>query len=253
MKAIAIRTRKVTSGACTAQELLDESLATMPERGVLVVTSKVVSLCEGATLPVDGTDLERLVRDEAEWYMPGAEQQHGYIFTIAHNMLTPNSGIDESNADGRYVLWPLHPQQTANQIRKYLVRRFGLREVAVIIVDSSFVPMRWGAIGLSLAYSGIEPVRSYRDKTDVFGRPLLLSRTNVVDSLATTATLIMGEGSEQTPFAIIEDIPNIRFVRRDPITEEIAARHTPPEEDMFGPLLMSAQWKPGGRKSEDAR
>lgn len=246
MKASAIRTRRVTSGACTIFELLDEALTALPERSVLVVSSKIVSLCEGSTVPVEGTDLQKLVRDEAEWYMPQAKAQHGYTFTIAHDMLTPNSGIDESNADRRYVLWPLHPQASANAIRKYLVARFKLKEVAVVIADSNFLPMRWGAIGLALAYSGIDPVRRYYDTVDLFGRPLRLSRSNIVDSLATTATLIMGEGNEQTPLAVIEDIPNVVFVPRDPSTKEIAARHTPPSEDSFGPLLTSVKWKHGG-------
>ncbi|HSW98523.1 MAG TPA: coenzyme F420-0:L-glutamate ligase [Candidatus Saccharimonadales bacterium] len=242
----ALKTRKVTAGALTLAALLDESLAAMPERGVLVISSKVVSLCENRVLPKAGTDLQKLVRGEAEWYMADAHEQHGYTFTIAHNMLTPNSGIDESNGDGQYVLWPADPQASANQVRKYLVERFGLREVAVIITDGSFLPLRWGATGCSLAFSGIEPVRSYKDKADLFGRPLVLTRTNVVDTLAAAATLVMGEGAEQTPLAVIEDVPDVRFVRRDPSAEEIAARHTPPEEDMFGQLLTSVEWRPGG-------
>ncbi len=246
MKASAIRTKKVTSGSCTISQLLDDFLSEMPERGVLVVASKIVSLCEGATVPKEGTDPYKLVQDESEWYMPDAKEQHGYISTIAHNILTPNSGIDESNADGRYVLWPACPQRSANQIRRYLVDRFGLREVAVIIADSSFVPLRWGSMGFALAYSGIEPLRRYYDDLDLFGRPLLLSRTNVVDCLATTATFLMGEGAEQTPLAVIEDIPNVVFLQRDPTPQEIAARHTPPEEDSFGPILTSVDWERGG-------
>lgn len=242
----AVRTRKVTPKGCTITELLDESLQDVPERSVVVVTSKVVSLCEGTVVPKEGTDLQQLIYDEAEWCAPDAEARHGYTINIAHDMLTLNSGIDESNADGNYVLWPLDPQASANHIRQYLVQRFGLQEVAVIIVDSSFLPMRWGAIGLALAYSGIEPVRSYHDTVDLFGRPLLLTRTNVVDSLATAATLVMGEGAEQTPLAVIGDIPNVAFVSRDPTPEEIKARRTPPQEDMFGDVLTAVEWRRGG-------
>lgn len=246
MIAQAIHTRKVTAGACTIFNLLDDALTELPERSVLVVTSKIIALCEGRTVPVHGTDLPALVRQEAEWYMPEAKAQHGYTFTLAHNMLTPNSGIDESNANGMYVRWPADPQASANDIRRYAVARFQLHEVGVIISDSNFLPLRWGAIGLALAYSGIEPVRSYADKTDLFGRSLKLTRTNVVDSLATTATFLMGEGAEQTPLAVLEDLPNVEFVRRDPTTKEITARHTPPSEDSFGPLLTSVEWRPGG-------
>lgn len=246
MIATAIRTRKVTANSCTIFELLDEALPELTERSVLAVTSKVVSLCEGSVRPLQGTDLEKVIRDEAEWYMPSAKPQHGYTTTLAHGMLTLNSGIDESNANGLYVLWPENPQASANAIRRYVQERFNIKEVGVIITDSVFLPMRWGAVGCSLASSGIAPVYSYKDQADIFGRPLLLSRTNVVDSLATTATLLMGEGAEQTPLAVLTEIPTITFVPNDPSEQELAARHTPPEEDMFGELLTAVEWKKGG-------
>lgn len=246
MIARAIHARKITAGSCTIFELLDEALQELPERSVVVVTSKIVSLCEGRVLPMAGTDLEELIRAEAEWYMANAVPQHGYTTTLAHGMLTLNSGIDESNANGVYVLWPKDPQASANMVRRYLRERFGLKEVGVIITDSVFLPMRWGAVGSSLASSGISPVYSYKEQADIFGRPLLLSRTNVVDSLATTATLLMGEGAEQTPLAVITEIPRITFVSSDPSEAELAARHTPPEEDMFGALLTGVEWKKGG-------
>jgi F420-0:gamma-glutamyl ligase len=245
-----LKTRKVTAGALSLTDLLHETLQELPERSVLVITSKVVSLCENRVRPTEGTDLKQLVRDEAELYMTDAQEQHGYTFTIAHNMITPNSGIDESNSGGVYVLWPSDPQASANHVRQYLVNRFGLREVAVVIADGGFLPLRWGATGMSLAFSGIEPVRSYKGQNDLFGRPLNLSRTNIVDTIAATAALIMGEGAEQTPLAVLREIPGVTFVPRDPSPEEIAARRTPPEEDMFGQLLTSVEWLPGGRSTE---
>jgi F420-0:gamma-glutamyl ligase len=242
----AVHTRKITANSCTIFELLNEAIKELPERSVLAVTSKIVSLCEGSVHPIQDTNLEKIVRDEAEWYMPSAAPQHGYTTTLAHGMLTLNSGIDESNANGMYVLWPENPQASANAIRRYLQERFSVQEVGVIITDSVFLPMRWGAVGCSLASSGLAPVRSYKDESDIFGRPLSLSRTNVVDSLATAATLLMGEGAEQTPLALITEIPNITFVPNDPSEQELAARHTPPEEDMYGELLTAVEWKKGG-------
>jgi F420-0:gamma-glutamyl ligase len=245
-----IRTVKVTAGSGTIFDVLDHALEKLPEKSVLAVTSKLVSLCEGRVRPIKGTDLPSLVREEAEWYMPDATAQHGYTFTIANNMLTPNSGIDESNAGGVYVLWPKDPWASANVIRAYLKKRFGIKEVAVIITDSNFLPLRWGSIGLALSYSGLEPVRSYSAEVDLFGRPLKLSRLNVLDCLATTAVLMMGEGAEQTPMALITDLLDIRFVSSNPTTDEIKARYTPPNEDSFGPLLKAVEWRPGGNNKK---
>ena len=249
MIAEAIRSPLVTKQSHTLFELLDASITELPERSVVVISSKVVSLCEGRTVPKAGTDLEALIRKEAELFMPHAEPQYGYVFTIAHNMLTPNSGIDESNADGELVLWPADPQASANAMRKHLAEKFGLKDVAVIIADGNFLPLRWGASGLALAYSGIAPLRKYNEKVDLFGRPLKLTRTNVVDCLATTATLLMGEGAEQTPLAVMQDVPDVTFVDHDPTAEELAARKIPPSDDSFGPLLTALEWAPGGREA----
>jgi F420-0:gamma-glutamyl ligase len=247
MIARAIKTRKVTPSACTLVELLDESLPGFKEKSVLVLTSKIVSLCEGRVVPKEGTDLRALVVQEAEQYMPEAYQHHGYTFTIAHNMLTPNSGIDESNAAGQYVLWPADPQASANAVREYLCERFNLQDVGVVIADGNFIALRWGAVGLGLAYSGFQPVNSYGEQVDLFDRPLHYTRTNVLDGLATTATLLMGEGAEQTPMAVIEDIPNVVFQRRNPTAEELANLRASLEEDSYAPLLQAMDWKPGGR------
>lgn len=245
----AVKTRKVTPSSVTLVALVDEALTALPERSVLAISAKVVSLCEGRVAPKAGTDLQQLVRDEAEWYMPKAKAQHGYTFTIAHNMLTPNSGIDESNAAGMYALWPADPQTSANQLRRHLRQRFQLKEFAVVLVDGDFLPLRWGAVGLSLAYSGLEPVWSYAGQLDLFGRPLNYTRTNVADGLATTAAFVMGEGAEQTPLVVFEDAPRVTFVDHDPTAAELAARRTPLAEDSFGPLLSAMEWRPGGKHS----
>lgn len=249
MIAQAIKTRKVTASACTLLALLDESLTDVPEKSVLTITSKVVSLCEGRVAPIEGTDLPALVRAEAEYYMPDAQAQNGYVFTVAHNMLTLNSGIDESNANGQYVLWPSDPQATANEVRAYLCKRFAIQDVGVIINDSTFMALRWGSISLALAYSGINPLRTYYDKTDLFGRPLIYTRTNVVDSLATVAAFLTGEGDEQTPLVLITNLEgSVEFKRHNPTAEELAGRKVSLETDSFAPMLQAIDWKPGGKK-----
>jgi dihydrofolate synthase / folylpolyglutamate synthase len=247
MIARAIKTRKVTPRACTIFALLDESLTAIEEGSILAVTSKVVSLCEGRVVPMEGTDLQALVRQEAEQYMPHAHARHGYTFTIAHNLLTPNSGIDESNGNGQYVLWPADPQASANAIREYLVKRFKVQDVGVIITDSTFVALRWGAVSLALAYSGFEPVRHYKDTVDLFGRPLTHTRTNLMDALATTAGLLTGEGDEQTPLVVLTDLPPIAFQHRNPTASERAWLSATLAEDSFAPLLQAVDWQPGGQ------
>ena len=47
MRVTAVKTRIVEAGSIDITELLAESLKEVPERSVIAITSKVVSLCEG--------------------------------------------------------------------------------------------------------------------------------------------------------------------------------------------------------------
>ncbi|WP_245683354.1 hypothetical protein [Wolbachia endosymbiont of Drosophila incompta] len=57
-----------------------------------------------------------------------------------------------------------------------------------------------------------------------------------------TAVLVMGEGAEQTPMAIISGAPKIHFLTRPPTTEEEKSVKISMEEDLYSPLLMRARW-----------
>jgi F420-0:gamma-glutamyl ligase len=71
----------------------------------------------------------------------------------------------------------------------------------------------------------------------------------VRDALAAAAVLVMGEGSEQTPLALIKDLPFIAFQDRDPSPEELAAAAIALEDDLYAPLLTRAPWQRGGKAS----
>ena len=114
----AVKTVKVRPNETTIFELLDSSLPSIQERSIVVITSKVVSICEGRTVPAATVDKEELIRREADLYFfPNTEDgKHRYHFTIVNNTLIPASGIDESNGDGHLVMWPKDPQKKASQI-----------------------------------------------------------------------------------------------------------------------------------------
>ena len=56
----------------------------------------------------------------------------------------------------------------------------------------------------------------------------------------------MGEGAEQTPLAIIEDLDFIEFVDKNPSRNELESLIIKLEEDMYGPLFKNAPWQKGG-------
>ena len=240
-----IKTRLITIDDHNLFALLDEALPAFAEGEVLAVASKIVAICEGRTLPLAGTDKAALIEAESTWFLPETVSRYHVHLTIKANTLMPYAGVDESNSNGRYVLWPAHPQQSANGIRAYLRERFGLRHVGVVITDSRPLPLRWGVTGFAAAHSGFQALYDYRGRADLFGRALQMTQINVADALAAAAVLVMGEGAEQTPLARIADAPFVTFQDHDPTPEELAALAIALEDDLYAPLLTSVAWQRG--------
>lgn len=243
-----VKTDKILPGRQTIFEILDKYLPDLKDGSIIAITSKIIALCENRVAPVEGTDKENLALQEASYYLPPDHSKYHHHFTIAHDTLVGMSGIDESNAGGYYVLLPKDPQASANQIRKYLRDKYGLKKLGVIITDSVSIPLRLGAVGAYIAYSGFLPVKDYRGKPDLFGRPFKISQANVATGLASAAALAMGEGSEQTPIAVIENIRFIQFCENDPSAEELKSVNLSLENDLFAPFLKNAPWQKGGKK-----
>jgi F420-0:gamma-glutamyl ligase len=187
-----------------------------------------------------------LVKREAERYLVPAKSKWRRIFTLKHGAIIGSSGVDESTGDGYYVLLPRNPVRSAQRLRAWLMRTYGVHELGVIFTDSTSIPLRRGAIGIALAYAGIEPLRDYRGTADLFGRPFKMEVANLADMLASSAVLCMGEGAERTPVAVIRNAPGIVFSGTRRYRGPGLA--VSPEDDLFAPLLFSQPWKRGGAK-----
>lgn len=247
MRVISVRTKLITAGAAELVPVLERVITELEEGSVIAITSKIVSLCEGSVIPLGQIDKEELVVRESDLYLPASLSKYGHHFTITNNTLIPMAGVDESNGDGQYVLWPKDAQATANQVRAWARQKFGLSKIGVIITDSTCHPLRRGTNGIMLAYSGFRALNDYIGRPDLFGRPFTVSQADVAGGLAAAAVLQMGEGTEQTPIAILTELPFVHFQDRDPTAEELATVIIPLEEDLFAPFLGSVQWHKGER------
>jgi len=243
MRVTAIRTRIVEVGSCDVTELLAESLKAVPERSVIAITSKVVSLCEGRAMPQSDYGKDELIESEADLFIPRSESKYGVYLTIKNNMLVPTAGIDESNTNGYYVLWPKVPQASANRCWEFVRNHFGIKHVGIILTDSISSPMRLGVTGRSIAYCGFKPINSRIGQADLFGKPLRQTRINVADALAASAVLVMGESDEQTPVALIEDVPFVDFSDLAPTADELNAWKVRMEDDLYAHLLTRMEWR----------
>lgn len=242
----AIKTKKIIPGKDKDIFLiLEKYLPKLKEKSVVAVTSKIVAICQGRFVSVKEVSRDELVKNEAEQYLPKQTNKYGFTLTVKNNTLIASSGIDESNAKGNFILWPENSQKSANAIQAFLKKRFGLKNLGVIITDSKLTPLRKGVTGVCIAHSGFLALNDYRKKPDVFGRKLKVTEANIAEGLAASAVMIMGEGKEQTPLAVIEDVPFVKFQKKAPSKKELAYLKISLKEDVFGKILTSVKWKKG--------
>jgi F420-0:gamma-glutamyl ligase len=243
-----IKTAKITAGSLSLARLLDESISELADGSVVAITSKVAAICENRVVPIEAADKQTLIEQESEYFLSPDLNKYGFSFTISHGTLIPVAGIDESSGNGNYILWPADPQKTASDARNFLAKKFGLKKLGVVITDSTARPLHYGTEGVAISFAGFKPINDYVGKKDLFGRPFKVSMANVPDALASAAVLMMGEGTEQTPLAIIEDLPMVQFNAASPTTAELKqffVSHK--EDDLFRPFLANAPWQKGQR------
>lgn len=249
MKIKAVSTEPILAGQQTIFDILDSHLENVEEKTIVVITSKIIALCENRVYPIEGTSKQKLIQDNSNLYYDPKFREKGldFSFTIVDNTLIPSSGVDASNTNNMYVLWPEDSHKSANEIRSYLKRRFGLKHVGVIISDSTIGLSRWGTIGIAIGHSGFDAIKDYVGRPDLFGRTLEVSSANMAGSICAGAVAVMGEGAECTPIAVVTDIPQIDFKDADPTEEEISRYYISPLDDLIFKLFFtSVKWDKGG-------
>ncbi|MDN5274912.1 MAG: putative F420-0--gamma-glutamyl ligase [Candidatus Saccharibacteria bacterium] len=249
MNITTIKTRLVHANECTLETLLTESLTDVPEHSIIVISSKIIALCQNRVVDKNTITKSELIKQEADFYTPDGFNKYGHNFTIIHNTFIASAGIDESNVDDSFVLWPANPQAVANEIRSFLCQLFNRQFIGVIITDSSGMPsMRAGTIGIMIAHSGFMAVKKLAGTNDLFGRPFKVSKSAIGGGLAAAANVVMGESTEQTPIALISDAPFVVFQDSNPSTNDLETTYISPETDLYAPFIQSAPWQKGGGK-----
>lgn len=245
----AFQTKLVLAGDSLFVVLREALPPTLPERSVLTVASKLPATCENRFVKkITGSREEKhaLVEKEAEYFLPASASKYDVMLTIKKNWMFANAGIDESNANNQYVLWPEDPQQSAVDIWQWLRATYDLTEVGVILTDSRSMPLSWGVVGHAIGYAGIAPLYSYVDRPDLFGRPMRMEQINIIQALASVSSLVMGEGDECTPIGLLSDLPSqVSFSTLPPSQAELSSLAISLEEDIYAPLLTAANWQKG--------
>ena len=231
--------------------ILDKYLPKLEEKSIVAIASKIVGICEGRVVKMTkdhDKQKDKIVKEESQFYLPREYNQYGFYLTINQNLLVGNAGVDESNSNGYFSLWPQDPQKSINTIREYLIKKHKIKNLGVVLTDSKLTPLRWGVTGYSLKHSGFRALNSYIGKPDIFGKLMHAEQSNIPDSLAAGAVAVMGEGDEQQPIAVITDVPFVTFQHRNPTNKELAALKINLDDDIYASMLTAMKWKKGKHK-----
>ncbi len=246
MKITPIQTGIVEAFTTDTTGILASALPCIPENSVLAITSKIVSLCEGSVVARSENRIDEVIEREADFFLPKSSAQCGVYLTMKNNILIPNAGIDESNSNGCYTLWPKDPQASAERCWRFIKQHYNVKNVGVIITDSAPAPLKWGVTGICISHCGFSSINNQIGRHDLFGRSLKMTKVNVADALAAAAVLCMGEAAEQTPIALLEDLPFVHFEQEPPTEQELKSSHIDLCDDLFGQLLASVPWQSRG-------
>lgn len=244
MQVIPIHTHAVTPED-TLENLIDSYVKDFQPGSILAITSKIISICENRIVPVSQAPCKQeLIIQEADAYLLGDYQEkYGHCLTIKNGMLIPSAGIDQSNGNDHYILYPHDCFAAAKQVWQHLRQRINDAPCGVIVTDSHTIPLRRGVIGICLAWCGFNPLYNYINKQDIFGKRLRVTMSNYADALSVASVFAMGEGNEQTPMAIISDLQKIKFCENPPTNEEIDVFYISMEDDLYAPLLTAVNWQ----------
>jgi len=231
MKIDAIKTEVIRHKSIDLFEFLDRYVEKLEEKSVVVVSSKVLSLITGNVLEMRD-DYADVIRGEAE-YVSDNQNRYGHFLTVKNNAFISGSGIDHSNGDGKLILLPKEPYALAKKIYTHLSEKFHVSDFGIIITDSQSVPLRRGALGVSIGFHGFAPLHDYVGEKDIFGRNFRFEKANLVDQIASAANLAMGEGSEQTPIVVVSDLQGFLYGSELPTQEQLREFLLTPEEDIF--------------------
>ncbi len=206
---------KVIVEACARENI------EIQDRDIIVVASKIVSKAEGRIVKLDNVspsnDAQKLSEETGldprlvELILREGKVlkiKKGLIITLVRSIVCGNAGIDFSNVDGSgetVCLLPEDPDRSARKIRER-IRELTGRDVAVLIVDTCGRPFRRGVVNFVIGLAGINPFRSYIGKRDRYGYTMTKTVVCIADEVAAAAELVMGQGDESCPVAIVRGV-----------------------------------------------
>lgn len=176
---------------------------------VVVVTSKVVSKCEGRLVaaPEDPDERDALRRKlvDAEAVRVLARKGRTLITESRLGLIQAAAGVDGSNV-GRteLALLPIDPDGSAAHLRAALREQLGVN-VAVVLTDTMGRAWRNGQIDAAIGASGLAVLHGYSGAVDEHGNELVVTEIAVADEVAAAADLVKGKLTAM-PVAVVRGL-----------------------------------------------
>ncbi len=163
----------------------------------VVVTSKVVSKCEGRIVaaPADPEDRDALRRKliDREAVRVLARKGRTLITENALGLVQAAAGVDGSNIGAdELALLPVDPDGSAAALRAGLAARLGVT-VAVLITDTMGRAWRNGQLDVAIGAAGLTVLAGYAGALDRHGNELVVTEIAVADEVAAAADLVKGK------------------------------------------------------------
>ncbi|MGY4653173.1 coenzyme F420-0:L-glutamate ligase [Mycobacterium sp. URHB0021] len=197
---------------------------------IVVITSKVVSKCEGRIVdaPIDPQERDTLRRKliDAEAVRVLARKGRTLITENALGLVQAAAGVDGSNVDSaELALLPTDPDASAAALRADLLDRLGVT-VGVVITDTMGRAWRNGQTDFAIGAAGLSVLHGYAGAQDRHGNDLIVTEIAVADEIAAAADLVKGKLTD-IPVAVVRGLR----LRDDGSNARTLLR--PGEDDLF--------------------
>ena len=187
---------------------------------VVVICSTIVSKAEGRVRKLDDYEpsaqaikIAKKVGKQPEFVQAVLDESEDILLEEPFLLVKAkfgnvcvNAGIDASNIEeGKIILPPLNPDESAERIRKRLEELSG-KKLAVIITDTNGRCFRKGVVGVAIGVSGLSALKDWIGKRDLFGNVLEVTVECIADEIAGMANLLMGEGGDGIPVVVVRGL-----------------------------------------------
>ena len=179
------------------------------DNDVVVITSKVLSKCEGRIVAApsdpDARDALRRRLINAEAVRVLARKGRTLITENSLGLVQAAAGVDGSNVNSHELaLLPVDPDGSAAAVASALRDTLGVT-VGVVVTDTMGRAWRTGQTDVAIGAAGLTVLHAYAGEHDEHGNELVVTEIAIADEIAAAADLVKGKLTA-VPVAVVRGL-----------------------------------------------